>query len=86
MQQSDKKKLICTLAGKTLKKLRKQKSLYLLAGEYDISTSLLNSLERGFKDPQLTTIFKLSEALGVRASDFVKIIDENLPKDFSLVD
>lgn len=86
MQQANKKKLICALAGKTLKQLRKDKSLYLLAGEYEISTSLLNNLERGLKDPQLTTVFKISEALGIKASEFVKIIEEGLPKDFSLID
>ncbi len=52
--------------------------------EYEISTSLLNSLERGLKDPQLTTVFKLSEALGVQASDFVKMIEEELPEGFTL--
>ncbi len=85
MQQEDKKKLIRAIAGKILKKLRKDKSLYLLSMEYEISTSLLNSLERGLKDPQLTTVFKLSEALGIRASDFVKMIEEELPKGFTLV-
>jgi len=86
MQQEDKKKLICALAGNALKKLRNGKSQYMLSAEYEISTSLLNNLERGLKDPQLTTIFKLSEALGVKASEFVKIIEENLPEDFSLIE
>jgi|GluameStandDraft_1065615.scaffolds.fasta_scaffold01184_32 transcriptional regulator with XRE-family HTH domain len=84
MQQEDKKKLIRTAAGKILKKLRGNKSLYILSMEYEISTSLLNSLERGLKDPQLTTVFKLSEALGVQASDFVKMIEEELPEGFTL--
>ncbi|MCX4274792.1 MAG: helix-turn-helix transcriptional regulator [Candidatus Gastranaerophilales bacterium] len=86
MQQEEKKKLICTLAGRTFKKLRKNKSPYMLALEYEISTSLLNSLERGVKDPQLTTIFKVAEALGVKASEFVKIIEDELPDGFSLVE
>ena len=58
--------------------------VYILSMEYEISTSLLNSLERGLKDPQLTTVFKLSEALGVQASDFVKMIEEELPEGFTL--
>ncbi len=85
MQQEDKKKLIKEAAGKILKRLRKNKSLYLLAMEYDISTSLLNSIERGLKDPQLTTIFKLSEALGVKAGEFVKMVEEELPEGFTLI-
>lgn len=48
--------------------------------EYEISTSLLNSLERGIKDPQLTTVFKIAEALNIKASEFVKMIEEELPE------
>lgn len=66
--------------------LRGEKSLYMLSAEYEISTSLLSSLERGLKDPQLTTVFKLSEALGIKASDFVKIIEQELPNGFSLIE
>lgn len=80
MQQEDKKKLIKEAAGKILKRLKGDKSLYILAMEYDISTSLLNNLERGLKDPQLTTIFKVAEALNVKASEFVKMVEEELPE------
>ena len=80
MQQEDKKKLIREAAGKVLKRLKGDKSLYLLAMEYEISTSLLNSLERGIKDPQLTTVFKIAEALNIKASEFVKMIEEELPE------
>ena len=84
--QKKKKKLICKVAGQALKMLRGEKSLYMLSAEYEISTSLLSSLERGLKDPQLTTVFKLSEALGIKASDFVKIIEQELPNGFSLIE
>ncbi len=84
--QEEKKKLICKVAGQALKMLRGEKSLYMLSAEYEISTSLLSSLERGLKDPQLTTVFKLSEALGIKASDFVKIIEQELPNGFSLIE
>lgn len=84
--QEEKKKLICKVAGQALKMLRGEKSLYMLSAEYEISTSLLSSLERGLKDPQLTTVFKLSEALGIKASDFIKIIEQELPNGFSLIE
>ena len=84
--QEEKTKLICKVAGQALKMLRGEKSLYMLSAEYEISTSLLSSLERGLKDPQLTTVFKLSEALGIKASDFVKIIEQELPNGFSLIE
>lgn len=86
MQQSENKQIISQAVGKVLKELRGAKSNYLLGAEYDISTSLLNHIERGIKDPQLTTVFKLSEALGVRPWEFVKKIEDNLPEGFSLIE
>lgn len=86
MQENENKKIITAAAGKVLQELRGAKSNYLLGAEYEISTSLLNHIERGIKDPQLTTVFKLSEALGVRPWEFVKKIEENLPEDFSLIE
>ncbi len=86
MQDNENKKIITAAAGKVLKELRGTKSNYLLGAEYEISTSLLNHIERGIKDPQLTTIFKLSEALGVRPWEFVRKIEENLPEGFSLIE
>ena len=80
------KVLIQKAAGIVFKKLKKHKSNYLLRAEYEISSSLLSNIERGLKDPQLTTVFKLSEALGIRPFEFVKKIEENLPQDFSLID
>ncbi len=86
MQEDDEKKLITNACGKALKKFRKQKSNYLLGMEFGISTSLLNLIERGLKDPQLTTIFKLSEALGIKPSQLVKEIERNLPENFTMID
>ncbi len=86
MQEINNKKLIYLACGKVLKKYRGKKSNYILGAEYDISTSLLSNLERGLKDPQLSTIFKLSEALGVRPHEFVKEIEDNLPSNFSLIE
>lgn len=86
MQQSENKKIITWAAGKVLKELKGSKSNYLLGAEYDISTSLLSHIERGIKDPQLTTVFKLAEVLGVRPWEFVKKIEDNLPEGFSLIE
>ena len=86
MQQNENKRTITKAAGKVLKELKGSKSNYLLGAEYDISTSLLNHIERGIKDPQLTTVFKLAEALGVRPWEFVKKVEENLPENFTLIE
>lgn len=43
-------------------------------------------IERGLKDPQLTTLMKISEALDLKLSDFIKIFEKELPEDFSLIE
>lgn len=80
------KLLIQKAAGNVLKDLKGNKSNYLFGAEYEISTSLLSHIERGMKDPQLTTIFKLSEALGIKPHEFIRRIEEKLPKNFSLIE
>ena len=75
MQENENKKIITAAAGKVLKELRGAKSNYLLGAEYEISTSLLNHIERGIKDPQFTTLFKLAETFEMKLSDFIKCIE-----------
>ena len=86
MKIQDKKKLILKALAKSAKKLRGDKSLFILSSENDISISIISTIERALKDPQLTTLFKLSEALNIKASDFVKLIEDNLPKGFYLIE
>lgn len=43
-------------------------------------------IERGLKDPQLSTIFKLAEAFNIEPCEFVKLIQKELPEDFSFTD
>ncbi len=84
--QDDKKKIILNALAKATRKLRGEKSQYLLGAEYNISTSLLSTLERGLKDPQLTTLFNLAYAFNIPISEFIKKIECELPKNFTLDD
>jgi len=86
MKTDDKKKILLKTLAIKIKDLRGNKSQFLLSSEYDISTSIISTVERGLKDPQFTTVFKLAEALGVRPYKFIKLIEENLPEGFSLID
>jgi len=40
-------------------------------------------MKRGLKDPQLTTIFKVAEALNVKASEFVRMVEDELPEEIT---
>ena len=42
--------------------------------------------ERGKKDPQLTTVFKIAEALDLSVVDFLAKICEKLPANFEILD
>lgn len=81
--KNNKKELILKALAKTVKKLRGEESQFLLSAENGISISILSTIERGMKDPQLTTVFKLAEALNVEPSEFINEISKNLPQKFS---
>lgn len=86
MQLDKNKKLILKYLGKHTKRLRGEKSQFILASENDISVSIISTIERALKDPQLTTVFKLAEALNIKASELIKLIENDLPKDFTLIE
>ena len=82
----EKKKIILKSLAKQARKLRGEKSQFILSSEYDISVSIISTIERALKDPQITTIFKLAEAYNIKASELVKLIEDGLPENFSLID
>ena len=82
----DKKKLIILALAELLKEYRGDKSQFKFASENDISISIISNIERGLKDPQLTTIFKISEACNLPCDKFIKRLMQKLPKDFYLIE
>lgn len=82
----DKKQKIIDALAKTVKELRGNKSQFIFCSENDISTSILSTIERGLKDPQITTIFKISEAFNLSPYEFIKLVCDKLPDDFELID
>lgn len=86
MQYIEQKKLIKKALKKVVDNLMENKSNFLFGAENDISTSILSDIKNGKKDPQLTTIFRLAEAFNLNAQDFIKLIDKELPANFSFLD
>ncbi len=86
MQIEEKKQKILNSLAKTVNKLRGRQSQFMLASENDISASIISTVERGLKDPQLTTFYKLAEALNTRPHKLMKMIEDNLPDDFTMID
>lgn len=84
--QEVKKKVIRNALAATVKRLRGNKSQFILGAEYDIPSSVISDIERAVKDPQLTTLFKLATAFNMTVSEFISEIEKELPKDFSVND
>lgn len=90
MQQQNEKLLQLSLKlGEILKELRKNRSeltLEKLAYEYDIPKGTLSKIERGKQKCQFVNLWKTSEAIGIRCSDIVKMLEEKMGDDFTLID
>lgn len=75
--------------GSLVKKLRIERtnfSINKLAQSYDIARGNLSKIENGCNDTKLSTMWKISEALGLKFSEVARILEENLPQDFTLID
>lgn len=86
MQVDENKKIILKTLAQCARDLRGRKSQFIHASESDISTSIISTIERGMKDPQLTTIFKLAESYNIKASELIKMIEEKLPANFHMIE
>ena len=80
--QTDNKQQIRNSLAKVMKRLRGVKSQFIFSSENEIPLSIISTAERGLKDPQLTTLFKLAEAYNLSLSEFIKMIENELPKGF----
>ncbi len=90
MQHANKKKseIIIKALAKVIRQERENqnKSLRVLADEYDIPKSLLSRLENGINEPKLISIWTISEALNMPVSELIKLVENELPENFSLTD
>lgn len=90
MQESNEKTLqLAKEVGQVIRGLRKSYSnatLNLLANSYGIGRGTLSDLENGKFNCKLVTIWKISEALGLKCSDVIKIAEEQLGENFKLIE
>lgn len=75
--------------GKLIKRLRKNSislPLEKLAYEYDIPKGTLSKIENGKQKCLFVNLWKISEALGLKCSDIVKMLEDELGEDFKFMD
>ena len=82
------KKVLLSAIGNVVKEKRAQinKGILLLSYEYDIPSTSLAKLEKGICDVQISTLWKLSEALGMTFSEFIEEVQKKLPQNFKLTE
>ena len=66
--------------GRTLRKARRDRDLSqeALADEAGLSAKHVGEIERANKDPRLTTVLKLADALELRSNELFRQFDERL--------
>ena len=67
-------------------RLEQNRSISLLSGEVNLSKSIWSDLEKGIKDPQLSTLWKVAESLNVPLSQIIKVMEENLKNKLSFIE
>ena len=82
--QDLKQKLQSAIA--TVVKKHRTKSITKSADEIAMGKSMWADLENGIKDPQLSTLWRISEGLDIKPHILIKMIEDELGEDFSFLE
>lgn len=74
---------IVRASGKVLRKLRLKAGLTQekLGLDADIRRTYVSLIELGHNQPTISTVFKLSAALNISPSKFIKLVEEEIQKN-----
>lgn len=74
--------MVVEIFGKVLRELREanQLSQEKLAEYCELDRTYISLLERGLRQPTITTIFKLAKALNISASKLIEIVENQVKK------
>lgn len=74
--------------GEIIKKhrIQKGKSISLISAEIGMTKSMWADLEKGIKDPQLSTLWRICEGLDISISEILKEIEEVLGENFTFTE
>ena len=90
MQDKNEKILVLkSKIGEIFRGLRERNeniSLSSFALGYDIDKGTLSKIERGIYDCRISTAWIISEANGIKFSDFAKLLENELGSDFKFLD
>ncbi|MBQ8210488.1 MAG: helix-turn-helix transcriptional regulator [Clostridia bacterium] len=68
------------IVGKVIQEFRENKGLSqeVVSGLADIGRTHLSAIERGVRKPTLETFFRICDAMSVKPSELIKIIEERV--------
>ena len=83
-----KKTLLLKIIGELIKekRLEQNKGILLFSYEYDIPNSSISALEKGNRDVQISTLWKMANALNMSFSEFINKVESRLPKGFKMIE
>ncbi len=81
------KKIMQKALSEIIRKHRQDqnKSISLISDEIGMTKSMWADLEKSIKDPQLSTLWRISEALDIPMSTIIIELEKVLGKDFTLI-
>ena len=82
----DKKEKILIALAKVIKKRRGKLSITQVSLSADVSKSIWAMIEHARRDAQLTTLFKIAEALYIKPSQLLYEIERELGDTFSYLE
>ena len=79
-ENKEKRKILLNAIAKTVKNLRKkkEKSISLISDELNISKSIWSDIELGKSDMQISTFWRIAEALEIPPENLIIEIKKNL--------
>lgn len=71
------------ITGRIIRKLREQRGLTqeVLSGLAAVSRSHLAEIETGHTNANVETMWKISEALGMKMSDLIRMVEQTIERE-----
>ncbi len=71
------------ITGRIIRKLREQRGLTqeVLSGLAAVSRSHLAEIETGHTNANVETLWKISEALGMKMSDLIRMVEQTIERE-----
>lgn len=84
----NKKKLFQKTLGEIIKyqRLKSGKSISLISAEIGMTKSMWADMEKGIKDPQLSTLWRICEGLNISPREILNELEKVLGNEFTFME